>query len=74
MDKQTEIKRFIIQDRQFVMSATAKYITEKQICNAIAENNESYTIYHDYVSMGLMVKCKNKPRDLLVYGLSWEAK
>lgn len=65
------MKKFIIPDKQFVMSATAKYIGERQIYDAVMSNNKRCSIYYDYEKMGLVAYCENKPRDLSIYGLKW---
>ena len=62
---------FMIPDKQFVASAIAKYLTDEVLSNSISERNKEWFMYRDHMRMRIVVRCKNKPRDLLVYGLKW---
>ena len=71
MSKQEEIQEFILPDKQFVMSATAQFLTEDYLGKVISERNKEWFMYRDHKNQCLTVRCKNKPRNLPVYGLSW---
>lgn len=64
-------KEWYIPDSQFMRSPTAKHLGEHTISNAILENNVAFSSHHDPLRMALVVKCANRPRDLPIYGLSW---
>lgn len=66
------MKQFIIHDTQFVKSTTVRYITEDILCANVAKSNKEWAIWRDVEKMGIVAKCKNKPRNLVVYGLSWQ--
>ena len=46
-----------------------------QVANVIFENNTEFTYmspWYSGVNYLFMVKCETKPRDMSVYGISWE--
>lgn len=73
MTKQEEVRRFLLRDKELVHSSTAGYLDEATLKEAILENNESFEIMRDPMRLKTIVYCKNKPRDLPIYGIVWEA-
>ena len=72
MTKQEEMGRFIVRDSILIHRPTVRFLTDDVLCRAILENNEHFEMMHDPMLMGTVVSCQNKPRDMLVYGISWE--
>ena len=68
-----ELKRFIVRDGHLFRSFLTRYLANDIVRNAILENNERFEMMRDEQMRGTIIYCKNKPRDLLTYGLIWEA-
>jgi hypothetical protein len=66
------VKKFIVRDASLVRSATARFLTDDSLRKAILQNNDQFKIMRDVKEQGTVVSCKNKPRDMLVYGIVWE--
>ena len=66
-----ELRRFIIRDS--ILRAALPCIEGDKLTQVVLENNDGFEIKRDERRAGWMVYCKNKPRDLPIYGLIWEA-
>ena len=42
------------------------------IIDAIFANNDSFEFSRDPVTRDIIIRCKNKPRDLFIYGIYFE--
>ncbi len=66
------MSKYILQDKQFIQSYTARYLIDGQLSDVVSANNKKWSLYHDDDKMAVVAICDNKPRDLPVYGLAWE--
>ena len=44
----------------------------KLIIDAILANNDSFEFSRDPVTKDIIIRCKNKPRDLLIHGICFK--
>ena len=49
-------------------------LTDVDFKNHICENNQSFAIYDDAMTANKIIRCKNKPRDLPMFGVTFKEK